>query len=91
MRTIVELLEFLKQEIIEEKECFNGMCCSIHILYLTNTIDCVEEKILEHYLEENSPIKKGTKDFWWLKGDKQPRLKWLDEQIQKLQNGKENK
>ena len=53
------------------------MCISI--TYLQHKLDYEEIKLLENF------IKKLTfRVYWWERGEKEPRIKWLEKQIKKL-------
>jgi hypothetical protein len=47
-------------------------------------ISTKERWILLDFIRVNRPINKRSNQFWWRRGAKKPRLKWLDEQIASL-------
>lgn len=79
MRTIKELLQLM----IENKDMFfDGLCCYIDNLYLSHIIDFDEYKSLYNFIRENRPNQ--DKDYSWPVGKIEPRLKWINEQINQL-------
>lgn len=88
---------------IENDNDFVSMCCCTHEMVnkyaydneLKGTeISVFERKKLRNYLIDNKP-KEIQNSYWWNKGEKQRRLKWLKEEIFKinkiLRNGKKTK
>ena len=45
-----------------------------------------ERYMLSLYFALNSPYVRRTDGFWWKPGSKLPRLKWIDKQLEKLNN-----
>lgn len=84
-RGIVELLNLLKDYIIKD-EYFKGMCIQISLMVVSNAIDTSEEIIIRNYLKNQKPLTKNHLGFWWTKGNKKPRLDWIDKQIKKLES-----
>lgn len=87
MRTTKELLEVMLEN-IDSLE--SGLCILIHkLVFVTNDISFEEHVRLDEYLKENLPDKTFSYEydpprfsFPW--GEKEPRIKWLKEQIQLL-------
>lgn len=88
MKSINELLVLLKEEIVANSSFSYGMCGSITNLEDSRSITAEEVINLRNYLRKNSPT--SVMDaFWWISGDKEPRLKWLDEHIKLNTDGYE--
>jgi hypothetical protein len=62
----------------------NGLCELINKMFLLYYISNEERILLKNYLKENIPdiSKKGI--YWWPRGEKEPRIKWLHEELNKL-------
>lgn len=90
MRPIKELLQIVLDDIKKPKSYYGGICVIPMWKYLTKIIIKDELSELESYLENNLPEKKyssifGTKNaYCWPYGETEPRIKWLEEQINKL-------
>lgn len=61
-----------------------GLCSLTAMLNSEGIITDKEDSIIGKYLNNNRPHDKGEMDYWWPRGAKQPRLDWLNEQIEKL-------
>jgi hypothetical protein len=61
-----------------------GLCSLTLALYEEGIITQSEEDIVNTYLHDNRPDGKSGMDYWFPRGEKQPRLDWLNEQIAKL-------
>ena len=89
-RGIKELLTLLKDE-VETAHEFDGLCSSLFQLFISNK----EIHDLKVFIRENRPFTLISYDplggiylftkgsYWWKRGDKAPRLKWLDKMIKK--------
>lgn len=77
MRTTKELLEVMLENIDKLKE---GLCLLSLDLRCADLITRDEDMIIMLYLENN--IKSSR--FAWPVGEKEPRIKWLKEQIEKI-------
>ena len=85
MRTEKELLQVL----LDNMDRFEtGLCHLTGILNIEGVITFEEEFIIDEYVYENSPeefyIDEYDIHYKWVKGEKQPRIDWLNEQINKL-------
>lgn len=85
MRTEKELLQVLLDNMDLLK---TGLCGLSLCLYLKDIIDDKEYELIETYIKEYAPKRylfEGIEsDFNWEAGEKQPRIDWLNEQINKL-------
>jgi hypothetical protein len=94
MRSIKDLLELLYITIEALPEgAFKGMCDVRGNLFVYNMISRDELRALHTYFTLNIPEDAGNhlsgywcnySDYWWPKGDKAPRLKWLKEHMELL-------
>ena len=85
-RDIKELL-LLLVDYINSNDIETGMCLCTTYMYKDNKITASERVSLFTFMDNNPPVHIkyfGTNVFWWREGDKEPRLKWLNEQIAKL-------
>jgi len=86
MRTEKELLILLRDELpkmIKRFDC--GMCLVITLLHKKRLMSYDEMKLLENYLIENDPnITYLTTNYWWENGELEPRINWLNKQIETL-------
>jgi hypothetical protein len=78
-RSILELLKLLLSNIDMLER---GLCHLILKLYVRNYITTKELRILRQYLIKITPIEFEYDGFWWPKGEKEPRRKWLKKQIE---------
>lgn len=92
MRTYKELLILLKETMIDEPFFIEGLCYTVSSLrHYKEMINYAEQRKLELYIKRNRP-KRGklyNKDFklsgnYWERGQKAPRLNWIDHHIKKL-------
>jgi hypothetical protein len=60
-----------------------GLCQWVDNLYLHNVISRPERVALGVFLAENRP-ESAYKAYWWHRGEIEPRVEWLKEQIKKL-------
>ena len=86
MRTEKELLQVL----LDNMDKFEtGLCLLSGALQRGKIITMTEEFSIFRYIEGNAPKMNYNKVilsvYKWPKGEKQPRIDWLNEQIQKLQ------
>ena len=88
MRTTKELLQVMLENI---DRLDMGLCKLSSVLYYDlKLIDEAEFEIIDSYLIGNLPERKETgfipriAIYSWPKGEKEPRIKWLKEQIEKL-------
>ncbi len=93
MRNIKQLLELLRENVIDSNSYLYGLCSRLEIMVFNGILYKNEYKLLIKYLQHNAPrrkfhsiptIRKTIGDYWWPKKEKQPRLDWLDKQITKL-------
>lgn len=96
MRTINELLIILRDNARVKKSWFglkhninSGLCSEIDNLlwnfYFDNTtphVNSMEALVLRDYLCKNRPNGAAQYSFYWPVGLWEPRLKWLNEQIE---------
>jgi hypothetical protein len=81
MRTIKELLEVLR----ENKQYFyGGLCCLTCELKNREIITDEEESFIDAYVKTNSPGGAKGFIFRWKYNQWEPRLKWINEQIEQL-------
>ncbi len=80
MRNEKELFELM----LKHQDLFAfGMCGWLIVLNLRKVINHNEYFLLRNYLRKNKPKDLGQ-DFWWEIGKTQPRIDWINEQIEKL-------
>ena len=82
-RDIKELLILLR-DYIETEQGFIGMCFSTNEMVNYGWITENEELLIDKWNVDNRPSCTNERGCWWPRGDKQPRLDWLNEQIAKL-------
>lgn len=81
MRTIKELLQVM----LDNQEHFRTGLCELNIcLYLRGYITCNEKCIIRNYINMHPPenIVPGIFCWYWERGEKEPRIKWLKDHIQ---------
>ena len=86
MKNIKELLEILLKR-IESNECEHGLCMEVGRV----NINVSEYRWLKQYIDNNRPkiFQSGfapthiLSSYYWKKGDKAPRIKWLKQHIKK--------
>jgi hypothetical protein len=83
MRTTKELLHLVRQTVQEER--INGICAASVMLAIREEILLPEYYKLSRFLQTNLPPRVFDA-FCWPPGEKEPRLKWLDEQILLLES-----
>ena len=81
------LLIRLREYIKNPSNIFTGMCLSAMMMVAEGEITLEEYNELKKFIdskgsEENRPLV----IYWWLNGDKRPRLQWLNEKIAELDN-----
>lgn len=81
-RSILELLKLLLSNIDMLER---GLCHLILKLRVRNYITDKELQILRQYLIKITPIEFEYDDFWWPKGEKEPRIRWLNLHIKILE------
>ena len=79
----LELLKFVLSTM--DRFCFFGLCIHIDSLYLNGHINKDEHYSLTLYMEDNKPEGADIDKYWWPKGEKEPRLDWINKQIQILE------
>jgi hypothetical protein len=62
---------------------YYGLCLMTLKLRYDGIINENEETKIDNYINRNSSKIEGT-EYRWLEGEWEPRLKWLNEQIAKL-------
>jgi len=88
-RDLKELFEL----ILENKEDFKtGLCLWVGTMYRNNKICVFEEDLLSEYIHNNRPknlrlflLGKNYQGFYWKSGKIEPRIKWIQKQIKKLE------
>ena len=82
MRTEKELLQVL----LDNSSIMDaGLCWLIDDLLRQDIISVKEFLVLENYLYNNKPSNiLSLTEFWFPMGEKEPRINWLKEQINKL-------
>jgi hypothetical protein len=60
-----------------------GLCHWASKLYMHDVINNQERLLLEKFFSQNRP-KNCIGSYWWPKGEIEPRIEWLKEQIKKL-------
>ena len=89
-RSIKELLIILRDnskivnKSIEYPRLSGGLCKEALHIFNIDIISTSEYITLINYMSSNRPKKTHRFDYWWKKGYWKPRLKWLNEQINKL-------
>lgn len=63
-----------------------GLCHVVTQLYLDNIINYYELLEIRHYFDENKPNEQHSRVYWWKPGEIEPRIKWLNEHIEKLKS-----
>jgi hypothetical protein len=81
MRDIKELLLLLRDEV--EQNLKFGMCGVVSGMYHNDIISRDEKNYMFEFVNENKPEYAGS-IFWFPKGEKPPRLDWIDEQLLEL-------
>ena len=84
MRTIKELLQILREEILNDTyrwKASSFMCVLANTLHLKRIITGQEYQKLSNYLASNKPEETRLDGGWFPPGEKKPRLLWLDYHI----------
>jgi hypothetical protein len=84
MRTTKELLYLVKQTVQEER--VNGICSATTFLWLSDTISNEEYYELKSFLQTNLPPRAFKGAYCWKPYEKEPRIRWLDQQILLLES-----
>lgn len=93
MRDLKELLIILLdnvEELMGEKRLASGLCWTAWLLYRANIINGKEESLIDKFINLNmpeyyaSPYDNFVSSYGWKRGAVEPRIKWLNEQIEKL-------
>lgn len=80
-RPISQLLKILLENI---GFLDTGLCYLSFDLFLLKKVNESEMKILRGYIDDNNPY--CTHEYMFIRGMKEPRIRWLKEQIEKLEN-----
>ena len=84
-RTIEELLALVRDNLEKCFEGFNAGICSVVVtLWWLGKINDDEEVALCSFLESALP-KRMHNGYCWEEGEIEPRMKWLNEEIKKLE------
>jgi hypothetical protein len=83
MRTTKELLYLVKQTVQEER--VGGICSAEIFLWRRGGISNEEHEHLKEFLYRNLPPRDNCR-YCWEPDEKEPRIKWLDEQILLLES-----
>jgi hypothetical protein len=83
MRTTKELLYLVKQTVQEER--VQGICAAVNFLWTRDIILVEEYAVLNKFLQARLPEKKDY-FYCWQPYEKEPRIRWLDEQILLLES-----
>jgi hypothetical protein len=82
-RSIKELLELM----LSHQSLFrDGLCVYIYAMYVKDLITFLEYEILKNYLHKNKPKHTYNVLHWWPVGEIQPRIEWINKQLEKLSN-----
>lgn len=78
-RSVKTLLKLM----LENQHLFkHGLCMWLSRLYQADIISSKEYDKVTWYLEANEPANNPT--YWFEKGDIQPRIEWINKQLEKL-------
>jgi hypothetical protein len=80
-RPITELLKILLENI---GFLDTGLCYLSFDLFLLKKVNIYEMEILRDYINDNNPYE--PHEYMFIRGMKEPRIQWLKEQIEKLEN-----
>ena len=79
---LVKLSEYIENQ---DERSFFGMCETIEDMHGDLIITNDEHLLLYGFLKEKRLMRNAhVADYWWKFGEKQPRLDWIAEQIEKL-------
>lgn len=75
-----------------------GLCYWLDLLHSQGLINLEDRLVARRYVQNNRPSKFSSRDvfkyrnslFYWEIGNIEPRIKWLNEHIQKLSNTSSN-
>lgn len=85
MRNERELFELM----LEHQDLFKfGMCLWIINLWINKIFQENELKLIHDYLEQNKP--KNSRPHWFPIDELQPRIEWINQQIEKLSETENN-
>lgn len=85
MRTTKELLEVMLEVMLEKPNLLNtGLCNLINALLDNDYLSLYEHEKISLFLEANLPRYRFNTVYCWPVGEKEPRIKWIKEQIEKL-------
>ena len=87
-RNIIQLLEMVKTQIENDTRIWhssNGICDVLNHLMLFGYINGKEYYLITDYLKNNTPQNLDFGPYWFKPRLAQPRLDWINEQIQRLQ------
>ena len=89
MRDIKTLLEVLLDQYLHHKDDNvrdNGLCYAIKVLHEPHAVFTIDERtILMSFIYDHRPDKAaGVDDFWWEMGYMHPRVKFLEQLIDRL-------
>ena len=82
-RSISKLLVIMRNN-IHLMDTF-GLCFLTGMLLRNGHINKDEHYSLTLYMEDNKPEGADIDKYWWPKGEKEPRLDWINKQIQILE------
>lgn len=93
MRTKIELLELLKNE-IKVNGCLYGLCIIKDDLYYEGKINLEEDVLLYLLIRDIKPVEKQKETliyhwnlgYYWNPGELKPRIKAIDKKIKKLRD-----
>ena len=64
-----------------------GLCALSRDLWMRSIITLSESRYLEQYIKTHRPTEVSEHDrYYWLSGNKEPRIAWLKEQIESAVN-----
>lgn len=80
-----DLLIKLREYIEDSDNIFTGMCLSVMLMESEKVINGKEFKELRKFIaKEGKKEERSIGNYWWIDGDKKPRLQWLNEKIAEL-------
>lgn len=84
MRTLIELLELVKEEITLPRD-YTGLCKVIGEMYIKDQITLAEQEKLQFCFIKNRPFSYHTYyPYYFPKGDMEIRKKYLEEIIERI-------
>ncbi len=83
---LIKLLEKLKHYVIEytneqEDMLYSGLCIYVVQLETKGIISIHESAYLRSYIKSNMPLYPQNIKYGWMPYESEPRIKWIDEQI----------